>query len=281
MLSSHDLAAIKRRAFTGKLVIGGDPAVAEAATTRRMTRKKASDARASKWGDTLMAQRAKKAQDRVKREEAAEAARVVLDKEEEELAAQERLKVLRHANDLIVGQTERMKLLKQQKVNSDVQDVRQRQLAFKERRKAMEKARELDHHKELMKQIEADEARERAARAKEAEKRAAIALSQQKQKDEFIERYIGDLKSERAEGLRIKEAAIKAEEEDRRKAAEVAANAKLRNLEMAKANETMRRLRDAARAKEEAEALAHEVCCCLCRVLFALCVVVVHHVVGR
>jgi hypothetical protein len=91
MLTSRELDSIRRRAFTGKLVMEGETASSaslsrttpapETEASRKAARKAASVEKASKWKDTLAAQRVLKEQSRARREEEAEAARRVLDKE--------------------------------------------------------------------------------------------------------------------------------------------------------------------------------------------------------
>jgi hypothetical protein len=88
VLSARELLSIKQRAHTGKLVMDATgsstaplmtPADVEAA--RKAGRKQASSEKSAKWKDTLAALRDGKVKAKAQREEAAEAARCVIDAE--------------------------------------------------------------------------------------------------------------------------------------------------------------------------------------------------------
>lgn len=81
VISSHELDSIRRRAMTGKLVLGSEASAMEAEASKTALRRAASVDKSSKWKDTLLAQRLAKEDARRKREEDMEAARQAIDKE--------------------------------------------------------------------------------------------------------------------------------------------------------------------------------------------------------
>ena len=126
VISTSELEAIRRRAFIGKLVVNAETQALSSEADRRKRLKELSNARSKRWPNTLAAQRRAKANARALREEQEEAARRVLDQQEEQRRARERLATIKRANDKLQAQTDRMKMLKSQRLLSDVIDVRAR-----------------------------------------------------------------------------------------------------------------------------------------------------------
>lgn len=109
VISSSELDSIRRQAFMEGLkpVNRAD----ESESQLKEARKTASKARAEKWPNTLAGARAAKDQARRNERAAKEAALVELDEMEENLRLQERLTVIRKANDYYSKQSDRMKAL--------------------------------------------------------------------------------------------------------------------------------------------------------------------------
>ena len=91
---------------------------------RNEERKKKSQEKSKKWPNTLMAQRQAKERERQRRIDREEERRQEIDEEERARQLQDRLDVLRRANELMESDTEKMKALRTQKMRSRAIDVR-------------------------------------------------------------------------------------------------------------------------------------------------------------
>ena len=105
----------------------------------KLERKALSDARVSKWPNTLEAMRRNKEEARQRRLDAEEAERLKEDKRLAAVRAQERKVRDERANRMIYEQTDRMKVLKSQLMFSDIVAHRDRQIEEKKYWGAMEK----------------------------------------------------------------------------------------------------------------------------------------------
>ena len=90
---------------------------------RRIELRQKSQRRTEKWPNTLEALRRKKDNWRKEREESEEARRLEIDANELALQQQARLKQIERANDLLYGQTDKMKTLRSKCLLVDVLKV--------------------------------------------------------------------------------------------------------------------------------------------------------------
>eukprot|EP01031_Cornospumella_fuschlensis_P033866 gene33866-40975_t len=129
------------------------------ATLEKKKRLKAlSDEKVKNWPNTLEALRKKKEsflKDRAALEE-------LKRQEEAEMRREARLEAIRRANDLLYDQTDKMKLLKSQKLYADVVYDRVGQIEVKKKVKELDKEIEAKFHEETLRQVAEGEAKERA-----------------------------------------------------------------------------------------------------------------------
>lgn len=109
-ISATAFDEIRRAAFSSDVLQSKSRADEEYAALKA-ARREASHARSSKWPNTLTAQRAKKTQTRQDERDGKEDAQLELDAIEENLRLQERLAVIRKANEYYSTQSDRMKAL--------------------------------------------------------------------------------------------------------------------------------------------------------------------------
>ena len=115
---------------------------------------KLSQERMNKWPNTLMAIRKKKENFAMEKILEREKISKMLDIEEEKLRTQQRQEALDRAANLIFVQTDNMKLLKSQKLLSDVLYTREQQAAEKKRRAEMERMEKQKYEALLLAQLE-------------------------------------------------------------------------------------------------------------------------------
>lgn len=212
---------------------------AERYSTMRTSKRDASKSRSSKWGNTLMGQRNAKIQARAKRLEDEEAERVRLDNEEEMLRQNQRLEIVNRAVETLIGNTDRIKLLKSAELTSTVIETRRKQLALKERERRMAQEEEAEAHAELLHSLAEARLKEEAQMAARRRQIAETSAIQKQQLADFVNRKVEDLQQQVEEGKRLAaDAALLVEEEkrmlERKKQAVAEANleAKRKNAEL-------------------------------------------------
>lgn len=126
-IRAAELESIKRRALIGKMVLGSE----DDDSSRQAERHERSQQRAAKWPNTLQATRKKKEDARKERLAREEAARVEIDKQEERRRNRKRLEAIKRANQALLSQTDKMKMLKSQKMMSDVNEVNDSQILIR------------------------------------------------------------------------------------------------------------------------------------------------------
>lgn len=225
----------------------------QAEQERRAELRKVSDERVAHWPNTIEASRLKKERARKERLEAEEARRVIIDQEEKALQDAQKESAIRKANLLLYEENDRIKNFKSKLFLATVLDEREKQLAVREEKKAIQKQAEA--YWDVIAEEEL-----RKAEAKEAEKKKAIkdranALKQQQldQLEEVRKIKIAERDADRAEGRSIAksvEEGIKEEHAiEERKLLERKKIAK----ELIDANEKNREWRAQRHAREKAE----------------------------
>merc|ERR1719217_1400691 len=97
-----------------------------------------SNARKSKWPNTIEALREKKDRMRAEKFEAEEKLRVEIDREEEALQAEKRRLAIERANKMLYDSTDRVKALHSKLMLADVMEERERQIEVKQRQRLRE-----------------------------------------------------------------------------------------------------------------------------------------------
>lgn len=253
VIRASELEAIRRRAFIGKLVVSAESEALSSEANRRAKLKQLSDARSKRWPNTLAAQRRAKANARRVREEKEEAARRVLDQQEEQRRARDRLATIKMANDKLQAQTDRMKMLKSQRLLSDVIDARAAQIELKKRIQKMETQREGHWFVLQQEQLAEAEKKELQNAAKAKAKALKLAAEQKEQLEIYTEEYIKRLTEERMEGELVRKKCLEEMEKDRLAEESKRREARQNNLDMKRANEELNRLKEIERKKEEEE----------------------------
>eukprot|EP01013_Petalomonas_cantuscygni_P039503 TRINITY_DN70983_c0_g1_i1.p1 TRINITY_DN70983_c0_g1~~TRINITY_DN70983_c0_g1_i1.p1 ORF type:complete len:535 (-),score=108.17 TRINITY_DN70983_c0_g1_i1:207-1811(-) len=170
--------------------------------------------RAAKWGNTFEALQKKKDDDRAATDEARLRE---LQKRQEELEAEQsqRRDALERARKLALSQSDRVRTFRGQLRLADVLDERAKQVADKAATRDAAVTAAADDDRKLTQSLRFAAAEERAAAARrqqEARERAAV---QRAQMDDEQARMMARLAADRAEGEKLREAAIRAQEEER------------------------------------------------------------------
>lgn len=220
--------------------------------------KKLSNERVKNWPNTLEALRHKKESYLKEKEEIEEKKRQEIDREEAELRRKTRLDSIERANNLLYEQTDKMKYLRSQELLSDVVYSRQFQLDEKKQREMKAKEEAALHHEVILKQVREGEAKEQAQRERLKKKMEEVTVSRKQQLDEVFARRSAELEEERQIGIELKREAELQLERDRVARLERQKQIDQSNIEMAKANEQLKVLRDEYRALELEEIARRE-----------------------
>jgi len=215
-----------------------------------------SQARVSKWPNTLSALRIAKERARELRLKKEEEERVALDKIEAKRRAEERAKRIQAANEIIYSQTEKMKQARGVLMLNDTLRIRKLQEREKVRMAELEQRREELYFNQMMRDYNESGKKLKEEMKKEKLKRLEIAEIQKAQNKEFTDRYIKGLEEQYVEGQNIAKRAREAEEEEREKQREKMRMAKRINMEFKKANEDLQKLREKYAEEEAKEDLA-------------------------
>ena len=157
-LTASELASLRRLAEAP--VFTSTSAAEQAAAAQRAARKAASKARSAQWPNTLEALRARKEEARAAQAAEAEAAGAALDAEIEDERLQERLRVLRAANDYFAGQSDKVKALRNFRQLQDDREATAAGTALKQRRAAQDASTEAAFVASKLQELQAADAQE-------------------------------------------------------------------------------------------------------------------------
>lgn len=231
---------------------------AATANNRKAELKKLSEERLKHWPNTLEALRKKKESFLKDREDAAELVRQQIDIEEAEKRRVDRLEAIRKANDLIYEQTDRMKLLKSQKLYADVIHTRFKQIDRKQEVKEGLKVEDAKFHEIILETVKRGEEEEAA---KIAKREREIELMKQSRVEQIAEvRKAREEKARliREDGLRMKAIAQEQLLEDIQKHEEKIRRGKEATIKLVAANEQMKLERREKMEEERLKALERE-----------------------
>lgn len=219
----------------------------------KLDRKKMCDARVSQWPNTLEAMRRNKEAARERRLVNEEAERLKEDKRLAAVRAQERKVRIERANRMIYESTDRMKVLRSQLMFTDINAHRDRQVQQKQYWKTMQKELDGMWHGEIERQMrEYDEKEEKDLAARHA-KHQDIAKIQTRQLQEYKDKYIAQLRSEREEGIKIAAACVQEVADEKAKIKAVKDRAKANMVATLKGNEQLQEMRKEFAKKEALE----------------------------
>jgi hypothetical protein len=230
---------------------------------RRKELKKKSEDRLKNWPNTLEALRLKKESFLKDREAEEEAKRQEIDREvcvkysswlprgfncavnlqEAEIRRKARLEAIRKANDLIYAQTDKMKLLKSQKLYADVIATRFEQADFKHKVHQHDKEIDADYHQKTLQEVARLKAAEEEKVAKTKKLVDEIKAQRVEQLEEARKRRADILEAERQNGIDMKEKAVASLEAEMRDLEEKKRAAAANNLRMLKANSDLKGIR--------------------------------------
>jgi len=171
------------------------------------------DARVKKWPNTLEAMRENKQNWKKEKMRQEEERRQEIDREEAKLQKEARVATITKANDLIYGQTEKMKALRTQDHYSHLIKTRKAQEEEKKRRAVVEVDREAVFHHNLMLQLDEMKILEVEKVERRKERNRQIASIQQEQLARIRGRERVEREEEIKEGIKMKEIAEKVAEE--------------------------------------------------------------------
>lgn len=175
-----------------------------------------SQERLKHWPNTLEAVRKKKESFLQEKEAKAEEVRQKIDREEAEFRRENRLKTIQKANDLIYEQTDKMKMLKSQKLYSEALHTRTFQIIEKEKRFEEELAIDAKFHQDTLEQIRRGDEVDRGKERKAKEMIDKIKMDRAEQLLENRQRKEKIKKAEYEEGQKMKREAKERLEEELR-----------------------------------------------------------------
>lgn len=202
------------------------------------------------WPNTLEALRKKKESYMKDKEDLLEAERQQVDLQEAELRRENRLAAIKRANELLYEQTDKMKNLRSQQLYSDVLYSRIDQLDHKKRVKEEEVEKEAKYHQSILQFCAKGDQEDLVKAEKVAQRMKQVEVSRQEQLAEVRRKREQIAEEERQVGLRIKERAQQAVEEDQRAYEQKQIAAHESNLKMIAANEKIKAEKEVIRAQE-------------------------------
>merc|ERR1719217_140669 len=195
-----------------------------------------SNARKSKWPNTIEALREKKDRMRAEKLEAEEKLRVEIDREEEALQAEKRRLAIERANKMLYDSTDRVKALHSKLMLADVMEERERQIEVKARLRLREVEADERWYQKQQDAIRRMDAEEDMRDEEEAIKRAEVGRVRQEQIEQQQaeqEEKIAELKRE---GEMMKAMAAADAEAERQQRLEELEREKRARAEVVKAN---------------------------------------------
>lgn len=220
--------------------------------------KKKSEDRLKNWPNTLEALRLKKENFLKEREERAELERQEIDRQEAEIRRTMRLESISRANELLYDQTDKMKMLKGQRLYAEVIHTRHQQIDRKSKEKLKEYDVEKVYHERILEQVAKGENDERLKEEKRKKQIEEIKITRKQQLEENKKRKEDEMNTSYEEGQKMKrEAQLRLQEEmeeQKRKHTYSIEN----NMRMLKANNDLKSVREELKAQEAAAALSRE-----------------------
>jgi len=212
-----------------------------------------SDERATKWPNTIEAQRARKERARKERLEQEEAERCEVDRQEALIKAENRRLQIERANKMLYDDTDRVKSFHGKLLLSDVIQEREKQILYKQKLGQITKKQEDDFHKSNVKAVELAEEAERR-KLEDARKRAFKQRDAQlTQLEELKDRIIKEKLSDKAEGELLKKKAQEAVDLLKQREIERRENEQRMHSETSKANEALQQIKAIELQKEMEE----------------------------
>lgn len=221
--------------------------------TGAASRKARSEERVKSWSNTLAASRQLKLEHRLRKERDAEAARVRVDQEEEEIRNKLRKEAIDRANKLVYEQQDQIKRMRSKQIVADSLQIQQEQRQQRQQQIDYEKRREAYFHQKVLEQVQAAADREAQEAEELAKKRAEVTKIQAQQLEFQTKRHIQRLVEEREEGQEMVKQAERAIEEERQKAEARANQLKANNRAMARANQELQVVKQQQRLRFEEE----------------------------
>ncbi len=249
-ISASDFDRMRRTAFSSSAtqVVSADM---EAESTLRQTRKMMSQTRAAKWPNTLEGLRKRKEEARQARLDAAEAHQQELDARDEERLQNQRLEILRKAADEMIEKSEKMKMLRNYRNQSNQWEILKLQQAIKQERDMTMRAGAEAAHAAMMEAIARGNAEEDRKAERARQKAKELAATQQQQLREVVDQRLAELRETEAQGRRMAAQVERliAEEQAAMVARKDAGRA--RNMELTLENTRLLEFRNVAKAKDE------------------------------
>lgn len=238
IVAASDVERIKMSASTAARQQAVDPRALREESLRAM-----SQARTTRWPNTIEAQLKKKDSARNDRLLAEEALRIAIDKEEETFKAEQRRLAIERANKMLYDQTDRVKALHTSMHVAEIEAVRNEQVAFKGRMKALEKRRDARFHEQqqdMLRKLDAEEderdAEDHARRMEERRLREAqVALKHAE--------YADKVETIKREGELMRAKAAEDWEAERRMQSQRTATEKAAREESMKLNDDLKELK--------------------------------------
>lgn len=221
-------------------------------------RQQLSDDKIKHWPNTLEALRKKKESYLKDKEDKLEAERQQVDLKEAELRRSNRLEAIKRANDLLYEQTDKMKNLRSQQLYSDVLYTRISQLDHKEQVKQKIKEEEAKYHQIILEKVAQGDAADIVKANKIEEQLRIVSKSRATQLHEVRQKREHELEEERQLGLKMKQRAQEAVEEDLRCLEERQQAAHESNMKMIEANEKIKQEKEVLRQQETLAAAQRE-----------------------
>lgn len=184
---------------------------------QRRTLKELSDERASKWPNTLTAQRSRKERARQEKMAAEESERVEMDKAEAELRAEQRRMQIERANKILFDETDRVKGFHSAMLLSDVVHENNQLVGYKRQIEVLKRAQEaafVEQQRQAQELADAAELRRMEETRKKALDTKTILIDQVEQ---FKDKIRAERRENKREGELIRQRALEEEEELRQK----------------------------------------------------------------
>jgi len=255
IISAEELQKIRSHAHEDSTEL---PNIAR--SQRRAELKKLSEQRYKKWPNTLENLRLKKMSFMKDKAEAEEEARREVDRQEAEIRKHARMNTIKRANDLLYEQTDKMKMLRSQKMYAECLSYRSSQIKEKEDTKEKVKEVAAKYHQSILENVaklEAIEQKKIEDRRRSIEETARIRAEQlaevmKKRDAEFTENEaIGQAMKRRADEDVI--AAAEAYEEKQKLAAETTANMYAMNAQLKIVKQELKQQEALENARRDAE----------------------------
>merc|ERR1719240_1265042 len=212
-----------------------------------------SNARKSKWPNTIEANRARKEREREDKAEAEEKLRLEIDAEEEALQAEKRRLAIERANKMLYDSTDRVKALHSKLMLADVMEERERQIELKQRQRLREVEAEERAYQKQQDAIRRMDAEEDLRDEEEMQKRAEVGRVRAEQIEQQKAEQEAEMAELRREGEMMKQMAIADAEAEQRQRLEEMEREKRNRAEVVEANAYLLKKRAEDQELQDAE----------------------------